>query len=263
MRHLLVITLFFSIATFVDASPVFAAKKDWTELRGRHTLVYYRKAPRDFVESVEELAEDYYSRITKTLGFPRRSVWSYDDRVKIYIYDDEESYVTAGRQARWSHGSASPRQKLIRTYPAAHGFFDTTLPHELAHIIFREYIGYRSRIPLWFEEGVAMYAERAKRFGAHNAVRQARRQGTFINLNELTLMGYGGIQGNEPVSLFYMHSASIVKFMIDEHGKNKFVRFCRKLKEGKPFDWALDEVYPRFKNTEKLNKSWIKFLEND
>lgn len=251
------------VVSVVSLPLAHAAKSDWNEFRGRHTLVYYHAAPRDFVESVEESAEDYYGRIVKTLGFPRRSVWSYDDRVQIYIYDDEEAYVTAGKQARWSHGSASPREKIIRTYPAAHGFFDTTLPHELAHIIFREYVGYRTRIPLWFEEGVAMYAERAKRFGAHDAVRAARRQGDFKSLEQLTMMGYGGIQGNEAVGLFYMHSASIVKFMIDEHGKSKFTRFCRKLQEGKPFNWALDEVYPRFKNTERLNDAWVSFLDND
>lgn len=241
-----------------------AAKSDgWKEHRGRHFLIYYNAAPKDFIETIEDVSENYYTSITKTLGFPRPSAWSYDDRVQIYIYDDEDAYVTAGRQARWSHGSASPKQKIIRTYPAAHGFFDTTLPHELAHIIFRDFVGYRTRIPLWFEEGVAMYAERAKRFGAHDAVRQAQQQGTFLSLQQMTMMGYGGIQGNEAVGLFYAHSASIVKFMIDEHGKNKFVRFCRKLKEGKPFDWALDEIYARFKNTERLNNAWVKFLENE
>ncbi len=263
MTRLITALIVSGIGSAVFIPSAASAKDDWIEHRGRHTLVYYINAPKDFVESVEESAEDYYSRITRTFGFPRRSVWSYDDRVKIYIYDDEDSYVTAGKQARWSHGSASPRSKIIRTYPAASGFFDTTLPHELAHIIFREYVGYRTRIPLWFEEGVAMYAERAKRFGAHDAVRMARLQGNFMSLDQLTMAGYGGIQGNESVGLFYAHSASILKFMIDEHGKSKFVRFCRKLREGKPFDWALDEVYPRFKNTERLNKAWVSFLENE
>ena len=108
-----------------------------------------------------------------------------------------------------------------------------------------------------------MYAERAKRLGAHDAVRLARQQGSFMSLQQMTMMGYGGIQGEEAVGLFYAHSASIVKFMIDEHGKNKFVRFCRKLKDGKPFDWALDEIYVRFKDTERLNNAWIKYLENE
>ncbi|MCA9403580.1 MAG: hypothetical protein KC897_07355 [Candidatus Omnitrophica bacterium] len=241
----------------------YAKEYEWQEERGRHTIVFYRSAPRDFVQSVEESAEDYYSRITRTFGFPRRGVWSYDERVKIYIYDNEDEYVTVGQQKRWSHGVASPYEKIIRTYPAASGFFDTTLPHELAHIVFREYVGYRTFIPTWFEEGVAMYAERAKRFGAHNAVREARRHGQFRTLEELTLTGMRGINGRQEAALFYTHAASIVKFMIDEHGKQKFVRFCRKLKEGKPFDWALDESYPRFKNTDRLNEAWVKFLDND
>ncbi|MGE0269183.1 MAG: peptidase MA family metallohydrolase [Candidatus Omnitrophota bacterium] len=236
---------------------------EWKELRGKHVVVYYNNAPKDFVDAVEEATETYYNNISKNLGFGRTQNWSYENRVKIYIYDSSEDYVYAGKQAGWSHGSASPTQKKIRTFPTAHGFFDSTLPHELGHIVFRDFVGYKTNIPLWFEEGVAMYAERAKRFGSHDVVRQAMHNGRFMPLDELTMIGLTPVTDEAVISLFYAESASVVKYLIDEHGKAKFVRFCRKLKEGSPFNWALDSVYVRFKDINKLNDSWERYLNNE
>lgn len=236
---------------------------DWTERSGRHVQIFYNEAPKDFVDAVEKATEEYYDSIIKDLGFRRTKSWAYKNRVKIYIYDSSEDYVTAGRQARWSHGSASPTERTIRTFPTAHGFFDSTLPHELGHIIFREFVGYNADVPLWFEEGVAMYVERARRFGSHDLVREAIKADKFIPLEQLTLMRPHRGMSKKGIELFYAESASAVKFLINEHGTNKFVRFCRKLKDGKPFEWALDSIYVRYKNIERLNKAWVKFLEDD
>lgn len=244
-----------------SATPVLAA--EWKEYKRQRFIVYYKKAPFDFVETVEEASGQYYLEITSNLGFTRYKGWSWDNRAKIYIYDNAEDYIVTGKQAGWSHGVASPRDKVIRTYPSAHGFFDSTLPHELGHIIFREFIGFKARIPSWFEEGVAMYQEKARRWGAHDTVRKAIADGTFKSLDELTITSLRRRPSNDLVHLFYAESASIVNFLISEYGQQRFVRLCRKLKEGGPFSWALDSVYVRFKNIGDLNDAWVKYLDNE
>jgi len=241
------------------ATDVYAEK--WNEHKGRHFIIYYKEAPKTFVKTVEEVSEQYYTEITKNLGFVRYKGWTWDDRVKIYIYDDADDYVRKGRQAQWSHGVASPKDKVIRTFPAAHGFFDSTLPHELGHIIFREFIGFKAQVPGWFEEGVAMYQEKAKRWGANQAVKEAMESGNFIPLEDLTHLRLYRNTDQRVVLLFYAESASIVFYLIQELGQYRFMRFCRKLKEGGPFEWALDSVYVRFKNIEELNKSWVKYIK--
>ena len=65
------------------------------------------------------------------------------------------------------------------------------------------------------------------------------------------------------VDLFYVESASIVNFMISELGRQRFVRLCRKLKEGGPFEWTVESVYARFKTVADLNKAWVEYLENE
>ena len=235
--------------------------QEWKEYKCQHFIIYHQEAPLDFVKNVEQMAEQYYSEITDNLGFTRYKGWSWDNRAKIYIYDNAEDYIGDSRQAGWSHGAASPRDKEIRTFPSAHGFFDSTLPHEMGHIIFREFVGFKAEIPVWFEEGIAMYQEKAKRWGAHDAVRKALASGNFKSLDELSLTRLSSDTDIEVINLFYSESASVINFLIREYGQQRFVQFCRKIKDGNPFEWTLDSVYVRFKNVEDLNDEWVKYLK--
>lgn len=234
---------------------------DWNEYKGQHFIIYYKDAPENFVKSVESMAENYYREISENLGFTRYKNWSWEDRAKIYIYKDDEDYMNTSRQMRWSHGAASAKEKIIRTFPAAHGFFDSTLPHELGHIIFREFVGYKSfDIPTWVEEGVAMNQEKAQRFGADKIVKEAIADRTFMTLDELSKLRLDRDTDKEMVDLFYAESASVINYMINELGEYKFVGLCRELKEGNRFVEALHNTYLRFRDIEDLNKAWLDYL---
>ena len=105
------------------------AEEEWQERKGNHFIVYYKNAPLDFIKSVEEMAEYYYEEITRNMGFTRYKGWTWDERAKIYIYDNAEDFQQVGEYAMWAEGVVSSRQRVIRSFPAAHGFFDSTLPH--------------------------------------------------------------------------------------------------------------------------------------
>lgn len=259
MRGLTPILVFVVLLMGVVSTSI--AEDEWQVLKASHFLVYYKNTPKDFANTVEETAENYYREIAKNLGFTLYKPWTWDERAKIYIYDSQEDYQ-ASAKAPWSHGTAYAKDKRIETFPMAHGFFDSTLPHELGHILFREFVGVDTDIPAWFEEGVAMYQERARRLGAHTQVKEAIANETFIPLPELheTVLRYG--TDPEIVQLFYAESASVVYYMITEMGKTRFVRFCRELEEGKRFEWALKDVYVRFRDLEQLNRSWLNYLED-
>jgi hypothetical protein len=237
------------------------ADPGWQEHRTRHFFIYYKKAPTDFIKSIEKEAEGYYEEITRNLGFTRYHGWTYDDRAKIYIYDDQEDYVNSGKQAGWSHGVANAQTKTIRTFPSAHGFFDSILPHELGHIIFREFIGFVTPLPLWLDEGVAMYQEKAKRWGADADVKKALAGGTFISLEELTRMSLYADTDKATIELYYAEAASIVAFLIRELGEYRFVRFCKNLQDGEPFLEAICKAFNRFENLKQLNDHWVRYLQ--
>ena len=249
---------------YANVSFAYGEKKDeviWKEYKKQHFIVYYKNAPIDFVETVEEAAEESYKQIVKDLGFTGNKSWTWDDRAQIYIYDDQDDYIKNSQQMQWSAGAALTKKRLIKTYPTASGFFDTLLPHELGHIIFAEFVGPRAQIPRWFDEGVAMYQEKAKRFGSEEIVRKAIEDGTFVSIKGLLIYPLNNKTSREKVELYYAEAASIVYFMIKEHGQYKFVRFCRKLKEGGTFEFALRSVYVRFRSYDDLNAAWVNYLK--
>ena len=252
------LAIFFIFIMMVSA--VLAAdKQNWKEYRCQHFLIYYKEAPEDFVKNVEESAEQEYQEIARSLGFTRYEGWSWENRAKIYIYDDQEQYVGA-KNLSWSHGMALVQQKVIRTFPSAAGFFDSILPHELGHIIFREFVGYKSKIPLWVDEGVAMYQEKARRWGVNKVVAKAITDGKFIPLKEMSRMALSNATDQDTVELFYAEAASVVYYMITELGEYRFVNFCRELKEGARFEDAIHRAYVRFDNLDDLNAAWVKYL---
>ena len=236
-------------------------KESWNESRSYHFIIYYKDAPQNFIKSVEQTAEDYYQEITRNLGFIRDQSWAWDKRAKIYIYRDAEDYVESSKQAGWSHGAASALEKEIRTYPAANGFFDSILPHELGHIIFREFIGSNPYVPTWVDEGVAMYQEKAKRWGANKEVKKAIEEKKFIPLGELSTVRLYSNSEKEFVELFYAEAASIVYYLITELGEYKFVELCKQLKRGGRFENAISSTYFRFQNLSDLNDAWVTYLK--
>ena len=236
------------------------SEEEWKERKDNHFIIYYKNAPPDFIKSVEEMAEYYYEEITRNMGFTRYKGWTWDERAKIYIYDNAEDFQQIGEYATWAEGVASSRQRVIRSFPAAHGFFDSTLPHEMGHIIFREFVGFKARIPVWFEEGVAMYQEKARRWGADEVVRRAVMDGKFMSLKDMTALELSGKMSTEQIQLFYAESASIVNYIIDELGQQRFINLCRKLQAGDPFEWVFTSVSVRFKDLDALNKAWVEYL---
>lgn len=246
------------VRAWSEESP--SPSEKWQEENSRHFIIYFKKAPKDFIKNVEVEAERNYDEISDNLGYFRSQGWLSDDRAKIYIYDDNDDYLRNKNTYKWSHGVAEPKDKVIRSFPSAYGFFDSTLPHELGHIIFREIIGFNVRVPLWFEEGVAMYQEKAKRFGSHKTVQDAYHNHIFMSVLELSHIDLTTGTDVKVVNLFYAESASIVYYMINELGKQRFVSFCDHLKETRDFEKSLDMAYGRFHSLDDLNKAWIKYL---
>ena len=251
--------LFFAI--FMACVSIADADEKWNQYNARHFMIYYKEIPMDFVRSIERAAEDEYIEIASNLGFRREQNWMSDNRAKIYIYQDADDYTLNSQQYQWSHGTASTGDKTIRTFPSAAGFFDSTLPHEMGHIIFREFVGLDAKVPLWFEEGVAMYQEKAKRFGSNTQVKEAIKNGKFIPLTELSNMRLYNDSPKDQVEIFYTESASIVYYMIRELGDHRFAQLCRALKEGKDFFEAMEVAYGRFHNWNDLNRAWLNYLQ--
>lgn len=255
-------TIIASIIVLLFAQHIFAQDAaKWKESRSTHFIVYYNNAQESFVNRIIERSEDYYNKIADALGFRRYDFWLWDKRAKIYVYDDAQKYQFFTGQPSWSAGAAISAEKIIYTFPNEAKFMETILPHELGHIIFREFVGFNnSAIPLWLDEGVASYQEADKRQTAMMLVKQAARGGNLIGIDGLGSFSLFSAQSAESVSLFYAESLSIVDYLIKRFGSDRFVLFCQVLRDKKDLNEALRYTYS-FGSIKEFDAAWQKYIK--
>jgi hypothetical protein len=251
------------LLVLITYNPAIATDNNWHITKSTHFIVYYKNAPENFIRELIDKSEDCYDKIASGLGFTRYNFWLWDNRAKIYIHDNTADYQSATGQPQWSGGSAIPGQKIIQTFPYAQGFFEKILPHEMGHIIFREFVGFNNpAVPLWLDEGVASYQEKPTYAAANAFVRKAINKGNFISLEGLAGFNPYSSASNESVQLFYAESFSVIDFLIKEFGRDKFVLFCQNLRDKKNLDRAIASSYP-FSNIRELNDAWQRYLKNE
>lgn len=233
----------------------------WQEYKSTHFIIYYKNAPDNFIVKLSEKAEDYYNKIAEDLGFMRYDFWLWENRAQIYIYDTTEEYQAATGMPGWSLGGVRPQEKIINAFMHEEGFLQVILPHELGHIIFREFVGFNNyAIPLWLDEGVASYQEKAKHPLIKTTINKAIQDGTFMNIDALAAFKPMDSVDRKAIDLFYIESISIVNYLIKEFGKDNFVTFCQALRDKKDLNRALASAFP-FSNTKELQEYWQAYLK--
>lgn len=232
----------------------------WNIQKSTHFVIYYKNAQADFISELINKSEDYYNNIAKDLGFNRYNFWLWDNRAKIYIYDDAWEFKYATGQPDWSGGSANIAGKIIKTFPYADGLFETILPHEIGHLIFSEFVGGNNpAIPLWLNEGVACYQEKSRYRVSNTELKQAIEFGGLNNYGQLSGFTLNPSMQDDLVHLLYAKAFSIVDFLIKDFGRDKFVDFCRDLRDRKNLQSALTSNY-HFKDVQELDSTWQKYL---
>jgi hypothetical protein len=258
----------------------------WFSISGTHFLIYYTSGNSALAEETLEEAEKLYLQIAPYLGYERRAnFWTWEERPKIYIYPDKASYLAETKTPEWSIGIAYFKTKEIMGFADCESFQKTFLPHEITHLIFKDFVGADRRFtPLWIHEGVAQWAEVEKREGRMQKIREHAKDGELLPLDSMgrlepqkvkdreglyirPAVGKKGhkvmfLTGEGLVQLYYLEAHSLVGFLITEYGTESFSNFCRKLRDKTPMNEALSFTYPsEFRNLKELEKKWIKYLQ--
>ncbi|MDD5504843.1 MAG: hypothetical protein PHV77_06025 [Candidatus Omnitrophica bacterium] len=230
----------------------------WNTTKTQHFIIYYQEASHDFISNLSAASERYYNSIVDELGFRRMDFWSWDNRARIYMYPDSYSFQKESNRQAWAGAVVFVHNRTIKSYVGQPEFFDSILPHEMTHIIFREFIGMDKVLPLCVDEGVACSQEKSHLDGrlryARDMAAQGRSQpfGSFFRIYNP--------ESIEP-SAFYAQSASIIVFLIKNYGKERFLNFSRKLRDGNDCVLALTSVY-KFASLEDMESSWKKYVLN-
>jgi len=256
------ITYFIIIALISTAfSPVAfslsenSVPEGWKEHKDDHFIIYSAPViPDKYIRDFSRKCEKYYRLITDRLGFSRFNFWLWEDRATIYVYTTREAYIEGTGRKNWSGAYVQVREKIINTFYFEQNFFDVILPHELTHIVLREFVGVDTRLPLWFDEGVACSNEKNSLPRYLLSAKSLVEKNGYIALRDLSEVDGRTIKD---ARMFYSLSASLVIFLLEEYGKTRFMNLCKELRDGREFWDAIARIY-NFETPEDMD---IKFIE--
>jgi Peptidase MA superfamily len=208
----------------------------WTPIEADGVTIYYYSGSDDDAQAMLQAASETIQSMSDLLGadigFPIK-VWIYDNvndmrpalmrRSETY----EESVITAG-----------VRVSTDTVLVLGNASFDT-LKHELTHIVTAAAgEGPLGKMPAWLDEGTAVFGQ-GDPGGFEDAVNQAIDRGNVFTLRQIT----SSPGDPSAVGLFYGQSWSVVKYLHDTYGPEKFAQIFAEIKGGKRIDAALEAVY--------------------
>ncbi len=257
--------LFAALVSLILGAETLAAAETasaWKVSKSDHFIIYSASTEEAFSEEVLKNAENYYHQIADWLGYSRRdSFWTWNNRCKIYIYKSKEEYIAKTGHAMWSKGAAILTRRTIVSFHEAPDFLEAVLPHELAHLIFRDFVGTtNTRIPLWLDEGVAMAQEKMKRREFDSWVHQMILEKKWIEMKPfMQVHSLGNVPADQAV-LFYAQAQSVARFLIDNYGAARFAGFCRSLRDSELPEDALRKNYPKaFPDMKSFESRWVEY----
>ena len=257
------IFLFFLLASIVSIKTfAFAEVRTslWQDKKSQHFIIYYQTAPLDYVDNLINNAEKYYNDIVDELGFSRFDFWTWDNRAKIYLYGSSEEYLNDTGRMIWSGAMVNIKKRTIKTFINQENFMQSILPHEMTHIIFREFVGQDVRLPLWIDEGVACSQEKVYLSERLQFAKHLVKSNMHIPVKRLSeISDYNLVVPK----VFYSEAASLIVFLLEGFGKEKFLDFSRRLRDDhKGWRETLLGAY-RFSDIEDLESQWHAYIKKE
>lgn len=209
---------------------------DWRTLEANGVTVHYYSGDEDDAQAMLDVAQESLAGTEELLGA------SVEFPVNVRIYASSDDMRDALRRRSESYESqiitAGVRVSSDTVLVLGNVSF-TTLRHELAHVVTAVAgEGPFGTLPAWLDEGTAVYAQGDPE-GFGGAIERAIDRGNVLSVRSIT-----SYQGDpSKVELFYGESWSLVSFLVDTYGDEKFAQLFAEIKSGNTTDDALVTVY--------------------
>ncbi len=169
----------------------------------------------------------------------------------------------------WISGFADASRNMVVLFPERAGGYptnslETLLHHEVAHVLFARAARGRP-IPRWFNEGLALAAERPAGLGD-----RSRLAWTLIRHGDVPLQDLEQQFGEGPAAnrRAYAVSSALVRDLLRTYGQASAGRVLARLGQDQPFEASfaavtgepLARAVGRFWNRQRLWERWIPFL---
>ncbi|MDP1547885.1 MAG: peptidase MA family metallohydrolase [Anaerolineales bacterium] len=226
---------------------------DWQTLTGEDLRLHYYELDAPFAQTMLDAGLEGLRRNQEQAGLET------DDPIDVYVYPNYDDLRDAILyEPAWTGGLAySDFNIVIMGVSGSNSTWDqATIIHELTHVLVGHYaFSCIGTIPTWLNEGLAMYSEGELDASMRSMLDQSIRGNTLISLRSLN----GSFSElPEKANLSYAQSQSVVKFLIDTHGQEKISQLLIALRDAKPIDTALREMYGF--DTDGLEDAWRKSI---
>jgi hypothetical protein len=183
-----------------------------------------------------------------------------------------ESSAWARRVDPWVAGFAIGAESLLVIFPSRspsypHSSLDDVLRHEIAHVLIHRAAGGRA-VPRWFNEGLAMTAERQWRFGDQTQLYYQLVSGPRESLDTLNRLFESGQREQKRA---YLLSGALVQHLVGTCGEDAPGRILQAMGDGASFETAFlnvtgqttTRVETEFWNSHRVWTTWIPIVFSD
>ncbi len=228
--------------------------QSWKHGETEH-FVYHFQELAD-AQKVGELAEAYYLQIQIDLGVTQDRLTRKNHVFIFHNNDKWREFIKILHLGDWAMGVAR-RTELFLLSPRESRFASGALGHEITHCIFYRFVS--NPIPLWLNEGFAEFESlhAYAKFRGLDETRYGSRRPVHYPLKQLlSATKYP----KEDVSKFYAASERLVRFLLTQQDRRRFLPFVQMVANGSKSEDALLFIYhDQFKSFAAFADAFEKF----
>lgn len=206
-------------------------------LQRDNITLYYHAGGESAAQAVLDAAAETIDRVSQLeqtqVTFP----------VKVFLYTTAEEMqpaIAPGAQGRGVQVLGEVVYSDTAMVSADVATLDITR-HEVAHIVTRQATKGPFDIPAWLNEGISVFSQSHPLEGHDAALQAAIRSDRVLSMRELSSSATGSVGAT--VGLYYGEAGSIVKYLVDTYGEDKFAQLLKTFKDGSDVGKAFQSVY--------------------
>ena len=229
------------------------SRYQWQEATSDKIHLFWYEGGQRFAQELLDAAQAASEKLKRDIGA------TLEHHTRIYIYANSEDLQRAlVFPQEWTGGVAFGGYGIIAIgiAPNSLNWGKRIIAHELAHLVIHQMtFNPYADLPTWLDEGMAMYAEGDLREELASMLREGIAQDDLFSVRSL---GSGFPAKTSEAGLAYAESYSLVRFLLDNYGREKMLGLLNIFKQGSSPDDALTEIYGF--DTEGLDDAWRESL---
>lgn len=241
---------------------------EWAELESNAYAIQYESViPVATVKQVTDALEEALGEYVKVFGFKPKTKFRVKFLDSLNTYEQE-----GGDPSHAGYFSPSSGFLVLRQLP----FFDLmpTAYHEAFHQYLQAYIGADVAIPLWFNEGLAVYFEGMQKDKASKRLdyrkidnrrmirlKEALFTRSALPLEKLISATADEFHEKDKEELYYSQSFAFVYFLMQAMGGKPVFQYAQELKKTKDPKGAEAKIFGKDrKNLKKIEQTWKQYV---